>query len=310
MLNSLNAEHLHLLLNHFPTVGYGIGLGLFLVALFHKSKELQQASLVIFIAVALLSLPTYLSGNAAHYALKEKAGLSEPLVQAHQDAALLGLIFMELTGLFAWLELWRVRYVARPMNWNRVIVAVLSIATFGLMARAANIGGELRHPEIRAAAESAVWPQVAVMAKAFVIDNPWVWPAAEIFHFIGLTMIFGTVLLVNLRLLGIISHVSFASVYRLLPWGIAGFIINFISGMLFFIAVPDQYTQNTGFARKMVLMVIAAVTMIYPTVFDNVSDLRAEDTAPVQNRVIAGASIALWVAVIFFGRYLPYIGSE
>jgi uncharacterized membrane protein len=310
MLNSLNAEHLHLLLNHFPTVGYAVGLGLFLVALFQKSSELKQASLVIFIVIALISIPTYLSGNAANFALKGKAELSESMLQAHQDAALLGLIFMELTGLFAWLEIWRIRYVARPMNWNLMVVIVMSLATFGLMARAANIGGELRHPEIRPATESSVWPQTAVMAKAFVIENPWVWPAAEIFHFIGLTMIFGTVLLVNLRLLGIINHVSFDSVYRLLPWGIAGFIINFISGMLFFVAVPDQYTQNSGFARKMVLLVMAAVTMIYPTVFDRLSDLKAEDTAPVQNKVIAGASIALWVAVIFFGRYLPYIGSE
>ena len=310
MLNSLNAEHLHLLLNHFPTVGFSIGLGLFLVALFVKSAELKQAALVIFIAMALLSLPTYLSGNAAHFAIKDHAELSETMVQEHQDAALLGSIFMQLTGLLSWFELWRVRYVAGRANWNPAAVVVLSVLTFGLMARAANIGGELRHPEIRPAAESTVWPQAAVMAKAFVIDNPWVWPAAEIFHFIGLCMIFGTVLLVNLRLLGIISHVSFASVYRLLPWGIAGFIINFISGMLFFVAVPDQYTQNSGFARKMVLMIIAAITMLYPTVFEKISDLKAEDTAPVQNRVIAGASIALWVAVIFFGRYLPYIGSE
>ena len=58
------------------------------------------------------------------------------------------------------------------------------------------------------------------------------------------------------------------------------------------------------------IVLIAAVTMLYPTVFEKVSDLKAEDTAPVQNKVIAGASIALWVAVIFFGRYLPYIGSE
>jgi uncharacterized membrane protein len=310
MLNSLNAEHLHLLLNHFPTVGYAVGLGIFLVALFLKSSELKQASLVIFIAIALISIPTYLSGNAANFALKGHVELSESMLQAHQDAALLGLIFIELTGLFAWLELWRVRYVAQRMKWNLMLVTVLSLATFGLMARAANIGGELRHPEIRATGEATVWPQTAVMAKAFVIDHPWVWPIAEVFHFIGLTMIFGTVLLVNLRLLGIISHVSFDSVYRLLPWGIAGFIVNFISGMLFFVAVPDQYTQNSGFARKMALMVIAALTMIYPTIFGNLSDLKAEDTAPVENRVIAGASIALWIAVIFFGRYLPYIGSE
>src|SRR5205085_11085803 len=187
-----------------------------------------------------------------------------------------------LTGLLAWFELWRVRYISHPLNWSLPAVVIFSVVTFGLMARAANIGGELRHPEIGAPADATVWPQTALLAKAFVIGNPWVWPAAEIFHFIGLTMIFGTVLLVNLRLLGIISHVSFASVYRLLPWGIAGFIINFISGMLFFVAVPDQYTQNSGFVRKMVLMVLAALTMIYPTVFDRVSELKAEDTARVQ----------------------------
>src|SRR5262249_41514052 len=162
-------------------------------------RELKQASLVIFIVIALLSLPAYLSGNAANFALKDKAQLSEPMLQAHQDAALLGLIFMELTGLFAWLEMWRVRYVAQPLKWNLAVVIVLSLATFGLMARAANIGGELRHPEIGAGAET-VWPQTAVMAKAFVIDHAWVWPIAEVFHFIGLTMIFGTVLLINLRL--------------------------------------------------------------------------------------------------------------
>jgi uncharacterized membrane protein len=306
----MNAEHIHLLLNHFPTVGYGVGFGLFLVALFMKRSELKEASLVIFIGIALLSLPTYLSGNAAHFAVKDQVEFSEPMLQAHQDAALVGLIFMELTGLFAWLELWRVRYISRSMKWNVVAILILGALTFGFMAQAANIGGELRHPEIRSAAESTVWPQAAVMAKAFVLDNPWVWPAAEIFHFIGLCMIFGTVLVINLRVFGIISHVSFDSVYRLLPWGIAGFIINFISGMLFFITVPDQYTQNAGFARKMVIMVIAAVTMIYPTVFGRASGLKPEQSAPVPTKVIAAASIAMWVAVIFFGRYLPYIGSE
>jgi hypothetical protein len=306
----MNAAHLHLLLNHFPTVGFGVGFGLFLVSLFYKSKELKQAALIIFVGIALLSLPAYLTGNAAHFAIKEQPDISETVVAAHQDAALLALVFMEFTGLFAWLELSRMRRALRPAQWSIVAVLLLCLVTFGLMAKAANIGAEIHHPEIRPAQESTAWPKAAVMAAALVIDNPWVWPASEIFHFVGLCLLFGVVLVVNLRLLGVITHVSFASVYRLVPWGILGFAINFASGMLLFVAVPDQYTQNRGFRWKMVAMLVASVTMLYPTIFHRVSDLEAEERAPLHTKVIAGASIVLWVAVIFLGRYLPYIGSE
>ena len=59
----MNLAHVHLLLNHFPVIGTIIGLGLFLVSLFGKSDDLKRASLVIFLGIALLTIPTYLSGN-------------------------------------------------------------------------------------------------------------------------------------------------------------------------------------------------------------------------------------------------------
>ncbi len=57
----MNLAHLHLLLNHFPTIGFGIGLGLFLVSLFGKNEELKRASLVILFLIAVIAIPTYLS---------------------------------------------------------------------------------------------------------------------------------------------------------------------------------------------------------------------------------------------------------
>ena len=56
---------------------------------------------------------------------------------------------------------------------------MLAIVTFGLMARAANIGGHIRHPEILAEGTSAPvpgWPRTAAAGAALVLDNPWVWP--------------------------------------------------------------------------------------------------------------------------------------
>ena len=87
-----------------------------------------------------------------------------------------------------------------------------------------------------------------------MLDNPWVWPICEVFHFVGLCLLFGVVLLVNLRLLGVIEGVALADVNRLLPWAMAGLGINIVTGMLFFLAAPDQYTQNPAFTWKMGLV--------------------------------------------------------
>ena len=66
---SLLLTHAHLLLNHIPTAGFGIALLLFLWSLAGKKEELKRASLVLFVGVALLAIPTYTSGNAAAEAI-------------------------------------------------------------------------------------------------------------------------------------------------------------------------------------------------------------------------------------------------
>jgi hypothetical protein len=299
----MNLAHVHILLNHFPTVGFGVGLCLLFVALFGKSDDLKRASLVVFVVIALLAIPTYLSGNAAQQVIVGGEDVSEALIKTHQDAALPAFLFMEITGALAWLALWQFRQISRPARWNLSAVLLLSIVTFFLIARAATIGGEIRHPEMGAVASDTERLKSVSIVASFVIDHPWVWPACETFHFIGLCLLFGVVLLVNLGMLGIIKDVSFVALHRLLPWGILGFGINFITGMLFFIANPGQYTQNVAFYWKMVLLLLAGTNLLYITVFD-------EDHGPLPAKVIAATSIFLWIGVIFFGRMLPYIGSE
>src|SRR5262249_3711236 len=151
----MNPAHLHLLLNHFPTVAFSIGLGLFLVSLFAKSDELKRASLVIFFLTAALTITTYVSGSDALEAMKDSPGLSSRLANAHESAALAAFIFMQAAGFFSWLGLWMLRRISRVANWNLVVVLILAVMTFGLMARAANIGGDIRHPEILANPETA-----------------------------------------------------------------------------------------------------------------------------------------------------------
>jgi hypothetical protein len=303
----VNLAHLHLLLNHFPTIGLGIALGLLVASLLKKSEDLKQASFVAFFVLGLLAIPAYLTGSAAQVVLQDRSDVSQEVIAAHQDAALLALILMEITGLVAWTALWRFR------TWHQTGILVLAIVTFGLMASAANIGGHIRHPEILAegmAAPVPAWPRTAAAGAAFVLDNPWVWPICEVFHFVGLCLLLGVVLLVNLRLLGFVRGVAFTDVNRLLPCGVAGLGINIVTGMLFFLASPDQYTQNPAFVWKIGVMLIAGVTLLYPTMSDQAGQLSPDDRAPLNGRIIAAGSICLWIGVIFLGRFLPYLGSE
>ena len=308
-----NLTHLHLLLNHFPTVGFSVGLGLYLVALLRKSDDLKRASLVIFLGIGLLSIPTYMSGKAAQQAIAGQEGVSDMLMETHQDAALLAFFFMEITGLLAWLGLWQFRRVSRVAGWNLSAVLVLSLVTFGLMARAADIGGEIRHPEIQAEGDAAAPDTELIKSSSiagFVNTTNWAWPAAESLHFMGLTLLLGVVLVVNLRMLGVGKNVSFAAVHRLLPWGVLGFGINVMTGIVFFVTIPEQYTENIALHWKILLTMIAGLNVLYFTVFDEAWAVGPGADAPVRAKIMASFTILLWVGVIWFGRMMPFIGGS
>ena len=312
----MNAAHLHLVLNHFPTVGMVVGVGLYLFSVLRRKDDLQHTSLGVLLLIALVAIPTFLSGNAAEEALADRADVSAILIARHQDAAILAFVFMELTGFVAWLGLWEWRRVSRPTRWNVSAVLVLSVVTVALMTRAANIGGEIRHPEIQAgggaAAQAAVGAGIGWLSSASIrsfATYAWAWPALETVHFIGLGLLFGVVLLINLRVLGMMKSLSFAALHQLLPWAVLGFGANLITGTLFFVATPEEYTQNTAFQWKVLLILLAVLSVLYLTVTDETWAVGPGDDAPRRARIVAASGMLMWIGVIYCGRMLPYIGN-
>ena len=310
--------HLHLLLNHFPTIGTVLGLGLFLLSFVRKNDHLTKVSLEVFFIIGLATLPVFLSGVAAQAALKDSPGVSAAAISTHEDAALLAFILMEITAAVAWLGLWQIRRLARPTRTNLATLIVLSVVTLGVMAWAANLGGDIRHPEILSglystatggsAAGGGGWVSAAAI-KSFVLEHPWVWPASETLHFLGMSLMFGVLMIVNLRLLGFMKKMPFAAVHRLLPFGILGFGINFVTGMLFFIAASEQYTENVSFHWKMILLELAGLNFLFLTVFDGAWSLAPGDEPPLVDKVLAASALGLSVGVMYFGRMLPFIGN-
>jgi uncharacterized membrane protein len=324
----MNWVHVHLLLNHFPTVGMIIGLGLFLTAIVAKSDDLKRASLGVFFFISLIAIPAFVTGTSARLALDKAPDVSKAMINAHETAAFEGLWFIELTGAVAWLGLWQFRRLARLPQGTVGAVLLLSLVTFGLMSRAALLGGDIRHPEVRMEAVPDPVPAgtsaVSAEADSAAADQPlarvigdamvnltWGWPACETIHFVGLSLLFGVVLLVDLRMLGFIKGIPYSTLHRLLPWGILGFGLNVVTGFLFFVGAPPSfYVTNATFYWKLALILVAGANALYFTVFDQPWTLGAGDEPPLAARVAAVSGIVLWTGVIFCGQMLPFLGHS
>ena len=145
----------------------------------------------------------------------------------------------------------------------------------------------------------------------FITAYPWAWPFCEILHFIGMALLIGVVIAVDLRMLGFMKRVPFGPLHRLIPWGIAGFIINLVTGFLFFAGDPYQYIDNTAFLYKMLFIMLAGVNVLvfYFVPFREVERLGPGEDAPISAKIVAATSIFLWFGVMYMGRMLPFIGN-
>jgi uncharacterized membrane protein len=317
MLTPTDLVHIHLLLNHFPTVGMVVGFGLFLLALLKKSDDLKRGGLAVFFAIALISLPTYMSGYSAQKSLRGVRTVSQDLVDLHQRSALFALIFMEALGIVSWYGLWSSRRRARVRPAITAAVVLLSAVTIGLMGNAADIGGEIRHPEILSQSQAPISTEgVAAprwLSSEFITryqyNHPWAWKTLETIHFIGLCLLFGVVLVTNLRLLGWMRDAPLEGFHRLLPWGVWGFVANSVTGMLFFIGQAFQYIENPAFHLKMLCILLAGGDVLYLTWHEEIWEMERGAAAPALVKVLAASQIVLWIGVIYFGRMLPYIGN-
>lgn len=153
----MNGAHLHLLFNHIPITGIAIGFLLLLFAIVRGSDVLKRGALVILVAAALLTIPLYLSGEPAEEVVERLPGVSKQLIEAHESAAKIALALSELTGIAALIGLVISRgskVVAKPLA---LVALLLALGTSGVVAWTANLGGQIRHTEIRSA--GSVTPQ-------------------------------------------------------------------------------------------------------------------------------------------------------
>jgi len=148
----------------------------------------------------------------------------------------------------------------------------------------------------------------SVPPVAAVMRTSWGWPIVESVHFIGLTLLFGTIAAWDLRLVGMAKRVPIAAFHRLVPLAVLGFAINAASGSMFLLTEPNQYIYNPAFHFKLLFMVLAGLNVLvfYSTMFRRLVTLPPGASPPFAARIVGAASLACWVAVIICGRLITF----
>jgi len=144
--------HLHLMLNHLPLFGLLIGLLLLGAAMWRGSIELTRAAMVLLVLVAGAAVVVYLTGEAAEELVENLPGVSEELIERHEETALVATVGATLVGLAAAVGLWRLRAVTVLPPWPSRLVLALGLVALALVAWTAGQGGQIRHTEIRSGA--------------------------------------------------------------------------------------------------------------------------------------------------------------
>ena len=135
-------------------------------------------------------------------------------------------------------------------------------------------------------------------------------PMLESIHVIGLGLVFGTIAILDLRLIGLASSQrSFKRVYSdILKWTWAAFALTALTGALMFITNATVYYHNFYFRTKMLLLVLAGINMgaFELTLGRKVESWDKSPSAPPLGRVVGVLSITLWIAIIFMGRLIGF----
>jgi hypothetical protein len=138
----------------------------------------------------------------------------------------------------------------------------------------------------------------------------WFFPAFDTIHTLGIVLVAGTIMLVDLRLLGITLRKEPVAgvVQRIVPWTLTGFALMFVTGALLFSSEAVKMYHSPAFRIKLVLLAMAGLNALifHATVYRGVTSWDPEAPAPLRARLAGLLSLAFWISIIAAGRAIAY----
>ena len=144
----MNSVQMHLAFTHVPVILSLVGLGMLIVSFLTKNSILTKTSYYIIVISGLAALPVFFTGESTEEAVEHLPGVSETIIERHEEVAKMAMVSIVAGGLLALAALISFRWflAARLL---KVGVLVLTFISGGLMIQTAHLGGQIRHTEIR-----------------------------------------------------------------------------------------------------------------------------------------------------------------
>lgn len=143
----------------------------------------------------------------------------------------------------------------------------------------------------------------------FIAESTWAFPAIETIHVFAICTVFGTIAIVDLRLLGLASaNRPYTQLSReILPWTWGAFVVAAIFGTLLIITRPLAYFENHEFRVKFVFMALAGINML---VFQSITARSISQwdrgKTPLAGKIAGGLSLVCWIAVVYYARWTGF----
>lgn len=147
----MDAAHIHLILNHIPVLGAVATLCLVVLADFKEDKAFTKLALQFMVLIGMLTLPVYFSGEPAEELIEHLPGVTETFIEEHEKFANFGFALTELVGVIGLIGLYLFRKNPESVKKYWRSIQVVALVNAVVMFATANLGGQIRHTEIRKA---------------------------------------------------------------------------------------------------------------------------------------------------------------
>jgi hypothetical protein len=139
---------------------------------------------------------------------------------------------------------------------------------------------------------------------AWVISSVYIWPILECIHFASLCVFIGSLLIIDLRLIGFYRERCASMVQFLIRLSLMAFTVNFATGLLFFAGNTPKYINNSAFDLKLILIMVAGINALFYKV--RLSHLVDTEEVSWSSISVGYLSLLLWTGVIICGRMITF----
>jgi hypothetical protein len=154
------------------------------------------------------------------------------------------------------------------------------------------------------------WLESSPLAIA-ISQSDWLFPCIESVHVLAITLVVGSITMVDLRLLDINlrDRDAGALMREVLPWTWGGFAVALTTGSLLFASNATHYWGTVPFRAKMGVLALAGINMLvfHATAYRSVGSWGAEPRSPAAAKLAGGISLCSWIGIVALGRWIGFV---